>query len=368
MEKVYKGALVTATAAMEKGILPDAVVRKGIRSLLSERLVQETAGGKQAMQERKNAFVAELKTLPIAIETDAANEQHYEVPTAYFLKTLGPRLKYSSCLYPEGSDGRPSTTAWKDYDLGKAEDAIFELYCERASLVDGMNILELGCGWGSLSLFLAAKYPNSKVTGVSNSRTQKEFIMKKAKEEGIDKNLTIITANMVEFEPPEAGKYDRMMTVECFEHMKNYEKLFGRVSTWLKPGGKAFIHVFSHKDVCYHFEVKDESDWMTKYFFTGGTMPSHDLFLYFQSANFKIAGHWFLNGRHYANTLHAWLAKQDAAQAELMPVFEEAYGSPEAAKIWWHRWRVFYIACEELFAFGGGDEWGVSLFLFEKPE
>jgi cyclopropane-fatty-acyl-phospholipid synthase len=271
-------------------------------------------------------------------------------------------------LYPEGPDGRPSTTAWKDYDLGKAEDAIFELYCERASLVDGMNILELGCGWGSLSLFLAAKYPNSKVTGVSNSRTQKEFIMKKAKEEGIDKNLTIITANMVEFEPPEAGKYDRMMTVECFEHMKNYEKLFGRVSTWLKPGGKAFIHVFSHKDVCYHFEVKDESDWMTKYFFTGGTMPSHDLFLYFQSANFKIAGHWFLNGRHYANTLHAWLAKQDAAQAELMPVFEEAYGSPEAAKIWWHRWRVFYMACEELFAFGGGDEWGVSLFLFEKPE
>ena len=316
-------------------------------------LAEERRGGREGGAERKMAFVRELRTLPVAINTPDANEQHYEVPAAYFLECLGPRLKYSSCLFPEGS-------SWRSVPLEAAENAMLELYCERAGLRDGMTCLELGCGWGSLCLFLAERFPQSRVTAVSNSNSQREHIMGVAEQKGFG-NLDVITADLVDFKPS-GTEYDRVLSVECFEHMKNYKILFERIHHWLKPGGKAFLHVFSHKEFCYHYEG---DDWMTKHFFSGGTMPSHDLFLYF-SGRLEVEGHWWVNGGHYAKTLRAWLARMDAGKGALWPLFEEVY-SAESAKKWWNYWRLFYIACEELFAIGGGEEYGLTHILLAKP-
>ena len=354
LRAAYQRAFGLGLRLIEAGLVPDAVIRRGIRGLLQARLTMERAGGFAAAAERKNAFVEELRALPVAVHTQAANEQHYEVPTEYFLECLGPRLKYSCCLYKPGED-------WRTGDLGEAEEAMLELYCARAELRDGLDVLELGCGWGSLSLFLAAKYPNSSVTGVSNSRTQREHILGQAKRRGLT-NLEIITADAVVFEAP--AQYDRVLSVEMFEHMKNYEILFGRIARWLRPGGKLFVHVFSHKSYCYHYEDNGEDDWMTRYFFTGGTMPSHDLFAHFQD-DLKLRRHWWLNGMHYANTLRKWLALMDGKKAKLRPLFEQTYGAEDTK--WWNYWRVFYLACEEMFAYGDGEEWGVSHYLFENP-
>lgn len=298
------------------------------------------------------AFVDELKTLPVAIKTEKSTEQHYEVPTEYFLLCLGKHLKYSSCLYPT-----PTTS------LEQAEEAMLRTCCERAELVDGLSVLELGCGWGSLSLYMAAKYPNSSITAVSNSRTQKEHIDGQAKVRGIT-NLTVITADMVEFQAP--GTYDRVVSVEMFEHMKNYQELMRRVSTWLKPGGKLFVHIFVHRGLPYHYEVQGEDDWITKYFFEGGTMPSNDLLLYFQD-NLAIEQQWYVNGSHYSRTLEDWLVRHDKAKKAIMPLFEKTYGKDQALK-WFVYWRLFYLACSELFNYGGGDEWGVGHYRFVKKE
>ena len=300
---------------------------------------------------KKMAFVDELKSLPVAINTSDANEQHYEVPTDYFLLCLGKHLKYSSCLYNSPRD-----------TLEEAEGRMLALYTQRAQLKDGMSILELGCGWGSLCLFLAATYPNSKVTAVSNSRTQKEFIDARAKERGLT-NLTIITANLVDFQAP--GTYDRIVSIECFEHMKNYEILLSRVASWLNGGGKLFLHIFVHKSLPYHFEVESEADWMTKYFFSGGTMPSFDLLLFFQQ-KLSIEKQWYVNGVHYSKTLEHWLERQDANKAKVMQLFESTYGGYQQAVVWFNRWRVFYIACSELFKYRNGEEWGVAHYLFTK--
>jgi cyclopropane-fatty-acyl-phospholipid synthase len=341
--------------ACERGLLPDALVRAGMRSLMKQRLIDEGVDNAPLATERLAALVDELRQSPIAKETDAANEQHYEVPSAFFHLHLGPRLKYSCAWYETGTE-----------TLAQAEEAMFRLYADRAGLANGQRILDLGCGWGSMSLWMAERFPGAQIVGMSNSHGQREYIQARARERGLS-NLTILTANVVEAEFPLQGvpaDFDRVVSIEMFEHMKNYQSLFAKVASWMKPGAQALVHVFAHRTLAYHFEVKDKSDWMTKYFFTGGIMPSADLFLHFQD-HLKVQRRWWVDGRHYEKTSNHWLAGMDAARAQIMPVFEQAYGKAEAAR-WFQRWRMFYMAVAELFGYDEGREWGVVHYLFEK--
>jgi cyclopropane-fatty-acyl-phospholipid synthase len=337
-------------ALAERGLVPDFLIRSGIRRLLRRRLAGEQAAGKDTTLD---PFFADLRQRPIAEETDKANEQHYELPAAYFTRVLGPRLKYSSGYW----ESRSST-------LAESEDAMLRLSCERAQLEDGQQILELGCGWGSLSLWMASHYPNANITAVSNSNSQRAFILERAQQQGLD-NLSVVTCDMNGFQPQQ--RFDRVVSVEMFEHMKNYAALLQRIHDWLQPGGKLFVHIFTHRLYAYHFDdAGDANDWMARYFFSGGTMPSDDLLLHFQD-HLRIDGHWRVNGTHYSRTLEAWLRLQDAAQGDILPLFTEVYGDAASARIWIHRWRLFYLACSELFRFRGGNEWLVSHYRFTKP-
>lgn len=347
---VFDAFLKVVMRVTELDVVPDFIIRRGIRLLLKIRL-QSMAGSLEQQLERKVAFVQELKCLPVAVQTAAANEQHYEVPTEYFVLVLGRHLKYSSCLYNNPGEG-----------LNEAERNMLALCCARARLADGQSVLELGCGWGSMSLFMAQAFPNSSITAVSNSSTQREFIQRRARDLDVT-NLTVITADMVDFQAP--STYDRIVSIEMFEHMKNYAELMRRISTWLKPGGALFVHIFCHKSNPYHFEVKDESDWMARYFFSGGTMPSLDLLLYFQQ-HLALQQQWWVNGCHYSRTLEAWLVNQDKFRKAIMPIFAQTYGRDAALK-WFVYWRLFYLACSELFNYNGGEEWGVGHYLFMKP-
>ena len=335
---------------VEGNLLPDWLIRAGVRHILRQRLREESAGGAEAQRARFLGFVDQLKSSPIAIRTDAANAQHYEVPADFFAIVLGRHLKYSCGYWPAGVR-----------TLDESEQAMLALTAERAQIVNGQSILDLGCGWGSLSLYLAGRFPGCRITGVSNSRSQKEFIDARARSRGLA-NLEIITADMNTFEA--VGRFDRIVSVEMFEHMRNYQKLLARVALWMKPDARLFVHIFAHKRFAYPYEVKGPEDWMARHFFTGGIMPSDDLLLQFQD-DVRLANHWQLEGTHYQKTSQAWLANMDAHRAALEPVLARAYGENEVVR-WWVRWRLFFIACAELWGFRRGQEWFVSHYLFRK--
>ena len=342
-------------ALCERGWIPDFLARAGMRRLMRQRLQAESGRGPEGVNARTRALIQSLRQSPIAIETQAANAQHYEVPAAFFHAHLGPRLKYSCCLYPRGNES-----------LGDAEEAMLTLYAERAQLRDGQRILDLGCGWGSLSLWLAARFPNSEIIGLSNSNGQREYITARAAERGL-KNVRIVTGNVVEFdfggEGPAPG-FDRVVSIEMFEHMKNYASLLRKVASWLHPGGLLFIHIFAHRTLAYQFEDHGDDDWMTRYFFSGGTMPSEALLLHFQD-DLRIQDQWWVDGRHYERTSNDWLANLDAARDECLKILAVGYGADQA-KVWLQRWRMFYMAVAELFGYDQGREWGVGHYLFEK--
>lgn len=335
---------------LEKNKIPDFLIRQGIRRLLKQRLLDENKGTEEAQQQHFMQLVRELENSSIAINTHEANEQHYEVPTEFYRYCLGRHLKYSSGYW------KPGVT-----DINIAERDMLELTCQRAQLDNDMKVLELGCGWGSLSLFMAEKFPGSLFTVVSNSGTQKEYIDEQAAQRGI-KNLTVITADINSFTIDQA--FDRVVSVEMFEHMRNYKLLLKKISAFMKPGGKLFVHIFTHKEFAYKFEVKDETDWMSKYFFTGGIMPSDHLLLYFNE-HFSIREHWRVNGMHYQKTSEAWLQNMDRHRKEIIPLFEGTYGKEQALK-WWVYWRIFFMACAELWGYNNGNEWMVSHYLFER--
>lgn len=331
---------------LDLGLIPDFVLRAGIRRRLWERVRNEQHGGIEASSARFQALVAHLSHAPIAIHTRKANEQHYELPPDFFRLCLGPRLKYSGAYWPEGVS-----------TLAQAEEAMLTLSCQRASLADDMDILELGCGWGSLTLWMAEKYPRARITAVSNSSLQREFIMSEAVRRGVrpPKVITADVNNLVI-----ADRFDRVVSVEMFEHVKNYRTLLSRISSWLKPDGRLFVHIFSHARVAYQFE---NDDWIGRYFFTGGTMPSDDLLLHF-AEDVSVCDHWRLSGMHYAKTARAWLSNLDAHRPQAERVLREHYG--DAAKSWLNRWRVFFIACEELWGLAHGQEWIISHYAFKK--
>lgn len=334
---------------LARGLLPDFLLRAGIRRLNRVRLSELYRRDPELEQEREQALVESMRKSPIALATDAANEQHYEVPPAFFEKVLGRHLKYSSCHWENSTS------------LDEAEAEMLELTVRRAELEDGQDILELGCGWGSLTLFIAEKFPGAKITAVSNSSPQREFIQARAKERGLT-NITVLTADMNVFSIEK--QFDRVVSVEMFEHMRNYEALFAKVHGFLRPGGKLFVHIFVHRMHTYLFEVRDETDWMAKYFFTGGAMPSSRLLLYF-ARGFDVEKHWAVNGQHYGKTARAWLLNQDRQKKEVMQIFRECYGSKQAVK-WFEYWRIFFMACEELFNWNKGQEWLVNHYLFRK--
>jgi cyclopropane-fatty-acyl-phospholipid synthase len=284
------------------------------------------------------------------VHQDAANRQHYELPTAFFGEFLGPRLKYSCCLWQEGAD-----------DLAAAEEAMLALTCERARLEDGMDVLDLGCGWGSLALFIAERYPRCRVTAMSNSRTQAEHIAAAAA--GSDA-VTPVTADIATFDP--GRRFDRIVSVEMFEHVRDYGGLFARLRRWLEPDGRVFVHVFSHARFAYTFSAEDPNDWMGSRFFSGGQMPAHDLFLQFED-DLVTEERWWLNGEHYARTLEDWLGRYDERAAAIRPLLAQTHGA-EAASDWWVDWRIFLLACAETFAYGDGREWGVSHYLLAPKE
>jgi cyclopropane-fatty-acyl-phospholipid synthase len=335
----------------ENGRIPDALTRVGIRRLCAERLRQEHADDLAAADANFRRRLIELRSSPLAIETDAANRQHYEVPTAFFQLCLGKRLKYSGCYYRTGNE-----------TLDQAEEAMLAIYGERAGLADGQRILELGCGWGSLTLWMAERYPNARITGVSNSASQREHILARCRERGFD-NVEILTRDVNQLQLD--ARFDRVVSVEMFEHVRNYRLLFERIAGWLEDDGSLFAHIFCHRYLMYPFDDEhNDSDWMARHFFTGGLMPSADTFLHFQD-DLALRERWLVPGTHYQRTANHWLANQDAHREDVLEILGEVYGADDA-HVWSQRWRMFWMACAELFGYRDGNEWLVAHYRFEK--
>jgi cyclopropane-fatty-acyl-phospholipid synthase len=340
-------------SAMENGHIPDSAIRFGVRQLLKKRLDDLNVGSLSDKQAAFQKYVDGLKTGPLAIFTQKANEQHYELPPEFFLHSLGKNLKYSCCYWDKETKS-----------LDEAEDLSIDITIKRAEIIDGMRILELGCGWGSLSLAMAKRFPKSQIVSISNSAPQKAFIDTEAKRRGLS-NLMVLTRDVAQLETlaVEFPTFDRVMSVEMFEHFKNYAVLLQKVSDVLADNGKLFVHIFTHKEFAYPFETEGDDNWMGKYFFTGGQMPSHNLLYAFQE-HLSLERSWVWDGEHYEKTCNAWLEKMDQNSNTIKKIFSQTYG-PEGHH-WFNRWRVFYISCAELFGYEKGQQWAVSHYLFRK--
>lgn len=333
----------------EAGAFPDPLLRFGTRRLLRRRLRDSVAGTSGTSPQEQAALREELTKGPIAVATGSANEQHYEVPAELFELVLGPRLKYSCCYWEPGTK-----------DLAAAEDAMLERTAARARVEDGQRILDLGCGWGSFSLWAAERFPHAQILAVSNSLAQGQYIRSRAAERGLD-NIAVQTADINGFHP--TVRFDRVVSVEMMEHVRNHRALFERIASWLEPKGSAFAHIFCHRSHTYTYEAEDESDWMAKNFFTGGMMPAESLFQHYQD-DLVLREQWRVNGLHYHKTCDAWLANLDQQRDAALRVLKDGYGSDGSR--WLHRWRLFFIACSELFAYRAGAEWFVSHYLWER--
>ena len=334
----------------EKKILPDCLIRFGIRSLLVKRIDSLKNDSPEKHQESKQGFINSMDNSPIALVPELANEQHYEIPSKFYDLCLGKNKKYSSCFWKSSTE-----------NLNQAEHLSLKLTCQHAKLTDGLDILELGCGWGSLTLWMAKNFPKSRITAVSNSSSQRTYILNQAKLRKL-KNINVITCDMNDFKTNQ--RFDRIVSVEMIEHMRNHRSLFSSIFKWLKPKGLFFMHIFVHRSTPYLFEVKDKDDWMSKYFFSGGMMPSEDLPLHFQD-KLTIDEKWVWSGQHYEKTANAWLQNIDKNEAKAIAILEDIYGEKNAKK-WLQRWRIFFMSCAELWGFDKGNEWKVSHYLFKK--
>ena len=335
----------------ERGWVPDWMVRRGIRRLLQARLAETPVGDCETAAAHVRHFVEEMDASEIAPMPEKANRQHYELPAEFFCEVLGPQRKYSGCYWADGVE-----------DLATAEEAALAITAERAGIENGMRILELGCGWGSLTLWMARRFPGSRILAVSNSASQRRYIERQAERRGIA-NVRVVTADMNDFQAEE--RFERIVSVEMFEHMRNYRELFRRIAGWLAPDGRVFVHIFCHRAVPYAFVPRDESDWMSRHFFSGGIMPSDALPLCFPE-HLRIIDLWRWSGLHYERTANAWLANMDLRRDRIEPILESVYGAD--APRWWVRWRVFFMACAELFGYEGGQEWWVAHYLFGRTE
>jgi len=341
--------LMIADRLLAWNAVPDSILRKIVRARVRrvqssfDRLAPEDA------EARETLLLERLESGPVTVCAEDANRQHYEVPPAFFALTLGPWFKYSCCYWPDGVA-----------DLARAEELMLELTAERAGLSDGQSVLDLGCGWGSFALWAAERYPHSRILAFSNSDPQRRHIEQRARQRGLD-NLRVATGDVSSFAPAE--RFDRVVSVEMLEHVRNHKVLFERIAGWLSPSGLFFAHVFCHRKHLYAYELDGEASWMTEHFFSGGIMPSWD-YLTRYGESLSLVDRWQVEGSHYAKTLRAWLVNLDRSRNDVLPVLRHTYG-PEQARLWLAYWRIFFIACEETFALDEGRSYFVGHYLFE---